>query len=592
MAPRAPGAALSALAAVMAGRRVTGASPSTPQAATTALLTVALRSQLQARTTTIGGHAPRQGPERRGGQQQLLVAEADEDDGAYLVYRRSDRHQHQGEPPRPLGDRGGLPPCARRLRLHGRPRQVPGLLRLRPRCRRAGRAAACWWPSRRHGVHPPAPADLAPAAWPTHALGARERYLTDALAARRRREFDDQPHWPRPARRPRPRDGWTQARAGASGSTTATPPTRQIAGDLAAPRGGRPGRLVVAFQPHLVSRTRMFGAAMGVALGAADEVVVLRRLPGPGGRGPGGDRCAGRGRRTAAARAGRLRPRPRDVAAELVARARPGDLVLTLGAGDVTTVGPTSSSCWQSEPMAQRDPGRAPDAGSPGVSGAGAGWPGATSSRSCWCSRWSAGVYVVWFSSWLAVEAIEVSGAQTVYAERDPRPRGHRRGRAAGPVDLVRPSRGSGRWPWSGPPTSPGSGRTGADQRSTSERRSRSSRSAGSCAAWTRRASSSADYRRARRLPRVETVDRDHPAGAPRGRRGDLGAAGRARLLVDHVEVDDRRPDLAGAQGRPRGGVGERGGVRDQGRGAGRPARQRPGPGVRRQRPEPADHLA
>ena len=33
--------------------------------------------------------------------------------------------------------------------------------------------------------------------------------------------------------------------------------------------------MVVAFQPHLVSRTRIFGAAMGEALGAADEVVVL-----------------------------------------------------------------------------------------------------------------------------------------------------------------------------------------------------------------------------------------------------------------------------------------------------------------------------
>ena len=44
---------------------------------------------------------------------------------------------------------------------------------------------------------------------------------------------------------------------------------------------------MVAFQPHLVSRTRIFGAAMGVALGAADEVVVMdvyvaREDPEPG----------------------------------------------------------------------------------------------------------------------------------------------------------------------------------------------------------------------------------------------------------------------------------------------------------------------
>ena len=44
---------------------------------------------------------------------------------------------------------------------------------------------------------------------------------------------------------------------------------------------------MVAFQPHLVSRTRIFGADMGVALGAADEVVVMdvyvaREDPEPG----------------------------------------------------------------------------------------------------------------------------------------------------------------------------------------------------------------------------------------------------------------------------------------------------------------------
>ena len=50
----------------------------------------------------------------------------------------------------------------------------------------------------------------------------------------------------------------------------------EIAGDLQAARAlAGDGRLVVAFQPHLVSRTRIFGAAMGAALGAADEVVVL-----------------------------------------------------------------------------------------------------------------------------------------------------------------------------------------------------------------------------------------------------------------------------------------------------------------------------
>ncbi|MCD6638811.1 MAG: UDP-N-acetylmuramate--L-alanine ligase [Nocardioides sp.] len=115
----------------------------------------------------------------------------------------------------------------------------------------------------------------------------------------------------------------------------------EIAGDLQAARAiAGDGRVVVAFQPHLVSRTRIFGEQMGVALGAADEVVVLdvyvaREDPDP----------AVTGRLVADAvplPAGSVAfvPDLADAAAALVARARPGDLVITLGAGDVTSVGP------------------------------------------------------------------------------------------------------------------------------------------------------------------------------------------------------------------------------------------------------------
>ncbi len=115
----------------------------------------------------------------------------------------------------------------------------------------------------------------------------------------------------------------------------------EIAGDLQAARAvAGEGRLVVAFQPHLVSRTRLFGTAMGEALGAADEVVVLdvylaREDPDPEVTGavvadavplPSGQVA--------------YVPDLGDAPAELVARARPGDLVLTLGAGSVTDLGP------------------------------------------------------------------------------------------------------------------------------------------------------------------------------------------------------------------------------------------------------------
>src|SRR3546814_18791160 len=50
----------------------------------------------------------------------------------------------------------------------------------------------------------------------------------------------------------------------------------EIHGDLQAARSVvGDGRLIVAFQPHLVSRTRIFGKRMGEELGAADSVVVL-----------------------------------------------------------------------------------------------------------------------------------------------------------------------------------------------------------------------------------------------------------------------------------------------------------------------------
>lgn len=115
----------------------------------------------------------------------------------------------------------------------------------------------------------------------------------------------------------------------------------EIAGDLQAARAvAGEGRVVAAFQPHLVSRTRIFGEQMGIALGAADEVVVLdvyvaREDPDPSVSGAtvadavplAADHVA-------------FVPDQADVPAELVRRARPGDVVITLGAGDITAVGP------------------------------------------------------------------------------------------------------------------------------------------------------------------------------------------------------------------------------------------------------------
>jgi UDP-N-acetylmuramate--alanine ligase len=115
----------------------------------------------------------------------------------------------------------------------------------------------------------------------------------------------------------------------------------EIVGDLQAARSlAGDGRVVVAFQPHLVSRTKIFGPAMGEALGAADAVVVMdvyvaREDPEPGVNG-----AMVAAHVPLPASAVRFVPSWSATPAALVEAARPGDLVLTLGAGDVTLVGP------------------------------------------------------------------------------------------------------------------------------------------------------------------------------------------------------------------------------------------------------------
>ncbi|MCU1601694.1 MAG: murC [Frankiales bacterium] len=100
------------------------------------------------------------------------------------------------------------------------------------------------------------------------------------------------------------------------------------------------GRLVAVFQPHMYSRTATFADAFGEALALADEVVVMdvygaREDPVPGVT--GGLVAAAV---TLPAEHVLFEPSWSNVPAAVVSRARAGDLVLTLGAGDVTQIGP------------------------------------------------------------------------------------------------------------------------------------------------------------------------------------------------------------------------------------------------------------
>jgi UDP-N-acetylmuramate--alanine ligase len=118
----------------------------------------------------------------------------------------------------------------------------------------------------------------------------------------------------------------------------------ELAADLRAARdivtagSGEASRVIAIFQPHLYSRTRIFAADFGIALGLADEAIVLdvyaaREDPEPG---VTGELVA------AAVPGGRARfLLDRTQAAPMIARiAEPGDVVLTMGAGDVTALGP------------------------------------------------------------------------------------------------------------------------------------------------------------------------------------------------------------------------------------------------------------
>ena len=108
---------------------------------------------------------------------------------------------------------------------------------------------------------------------------------------------------------------------------------------LEAARTLRPARLVACFQPHLFSRTRMLAREFGRALATADLVVVLDVYPAreraedfPG---VSGLMVAGAAADAAAGRPVWWLPQAEDAQRMLAAELRDGDLLLTLGAGDV-----------------------------------------------------------------------------------------------------------------------------------------------------------------------------------------------------------------------------------------------------------------
>jgi UDP-N-acetylmuramate--alanine ligase len=360
-----------ALAALMTGYRVACVTGTAGKTSTTAMLTVALQHCGADPSFLIGGDLTA-GSGAHHGSGEVFVAEADESDGSFLAYSpdlavvtnvEADHLDHHGTVEaytaafdafvarlRPAGvlvinadDPGSAALAARaaagglRVRRYGRAAtEAEGacLLAYTPDGARGAATVALTGPD---GVAHQVRLEVAvpgehmasnavAALLAGLELGAPLPGLLAGLAGfggvRRRFEFiaqaggariyDDYAHHP------------TKVAAALRGA-------RHVAGG---------GRLVVAFQPHLYSRTRDFAAEFGTALGLADVVLLLdvygaREDPLPGVTGaliahavplPAGcvyyEPCW-------AAVPGRL--------ADLV---RPGDVVVTMGAGDVTALGP------------------------------------------------------------------------------------------------------------------------------------------------------------------------------------------------------------------------------------------------------------
>ncbi len=114
----------------------------------------------------------------------------------------------------------------------------------------------------------------------------------------------------------------------------------EVRAALGAARELNPDRLIAVFQPHLYSRTQALAEDFGSALARADEIAVLEVYPAR--EEPVGPLAGVSGRQVAQAAADRAGGRPvwwlpdRELAARALGdRLGDGDLLLTIGAGDI-----------------------------------------------------------------------------------------------------------------------------------------------------------------------------------------------------------------------------------------------------------------
>jgi UDP-N-acetylmuramate--alanine ligase len=360
-----------ALAELIAGKRVLAVSGTHGKTTTTVMATEALGALGQAPTGIAGGRVSAWGGNARIAGDALFVVEADEYDQAFLTLSPTVAIVNNVEPDH-LECYGSVPALeAAFAEFAGRAEAVflgaddPGAQRVRDAIRRdairstAGRAKAITFglggdadiPIR--GIVQSAAETRAQVTLP--AIGTvtvrlqvpgvhNLRNAVGALAA----ALHLAPGDPAPALEALHRFGGVGRRferLGEAGGVAviddyAHHPSELVA-TLGAVRQAYPGRrLVAVFQPHLYSRTALHGPAMGAALAEADLVIVTeiyaaREQPMPG--------ISGRSVAEAAEQAGAsavFEPDRPSLGRAVLSRLTRGDVVVTLGAGDITRLGP------------------------------------------------------------------------------------------------------------------------------------------------------------------------------------------------------------------------------------------------------------
>jgi UDP-N-acetylmuramate--alanine ligase len=115
----------------------------------------------------------------------------------------------------------------------------------------------------------------------------------------------------------------------------------EIEATLQAARASYPGRrIVAAFQPHLFSRTRDFAEAFGKALAKADSVFLAEIYPAREKPMAGITSDLVAGSMSRAGRPANWQGTRTELALALASFVREGDVVITIGAGDITRTGP------------------------------------------------------------------------------------------------------------------------------------------------------------------------------------------------------------------------------------------------------------